>query len=39
MLEATDKNSKVIINIMEHMNVIHLEIEKCCNKVHRQIAK
>jgi hypothetical protein len=39
MLEAIDKNNKVIIDVMECMNIIHLEIEKRCNKVHQQITK
>jgi hypothetical protein len=39
MLETTYKNSKVIINIMERMSVIHLKIKKCRNKVHQHITK
>jgi hypothetical protein len=39
MLEAIDKNNKFIIDVMECMSIIHLEIEKHCNKVHQQIAK
>jgi hypothetical protein len=39
MLEVMDKNSKIIVDVMEHMNATPLEIEKRCNKVHQQIAK
>jgi hypothetical protein len=39
MLEAINKNNNFIIEVMECIRIIHLEIEKHCNKVHQQIAK
>jgi hypothetical protein len=35
VLEVTDKNSKVIVDVMEHMSVAQLKIEKCHNKAHK----
>jgi hypothetical protein len=35
VLEDIDKNSKVIIDVMEHMSVTQLKIEKCHNKAHK----
>ncbi len=34
-----DKNSKIIIDVVERMSVTPLEIEKHCNKIHQQIAE
>lgn len=34
VIEFTNKNSKVLLNTMEKINVIHLKIEKCCSKHH-----
>jgi uncharacterized protein YuzE len=39
MLEVTNKNNKVIIDVIKRKNVIHLEIENRHNKVHKKIAK
>ncbi len=35
VLEVIDENSKVIDDVMEHMSVTQLKIEKCHNKAHK----
>jgi hypothetical protein len=34
VLEGANKNNKIMVDVMECISVTHLEIEKCCNKIH-----